>query len=407
MLSIDVEKQSAFRWFVLLIILVVQFHLMAVLFAPAALASAILTDLHITKTEFGLIMSAVNVTVMLCVVLGSILVDRAGLKKGLLYGLAALGIGATAVLLVHSLPLFLAARIIQGVGIAIAYPVLGAMIMAWFSTREQPYINTIFASGAFLGTGAAFIVTAELFRRLQGSWKAALSCYGASALVIAAVWLLGGRDRTRSAPQAPPVEPDARSERRQSSLSTAVHMPVAWQLTIAIFAVSWVYNMYFSFLPLFLQNNKGFPLAAANRLASFLPFSGVAGVIVCGLLSKRASLRKHLLWTSCAIVIVGSIALFFGDGAIMKWGLLIAGFGVSGFLPVLSTYMMSLPAMTPSLVAAFLVMINVATYMAGFISPLLVGWLSQTPFGLRNTMALFSWMEVLAIVMFLRLPAIA
>jgi sugar phosphate permease len=62
--------------------------------------------------------------------------------------------------------------------------------------------------------------------------------------------------------------------------------------------------------------------------------------------------------------------------------------------------------MTPSLVAAFLVMINVATYMAGFISPLLVGWLSQTPFGLRNTMALFSWMEVLAIVMFLRLPAI-
>jgi hypothetical protein len=63
--------------------------------------------------------------------------------------------------------------------------------------------------------------------------------------------------------------------------------------------------------------------------------------------------------------------------------------------------------MTPSLVAAFVVVLNVAVYMAGFISPLAVGWLSQSSFGLRDTLALFSWIDLVAILMFLRLPKIA
>src|SRR5260370_11808259 len=134
--------------------------------------------------------------------------------------------------------------------------------------------------------------------------------------------------------------------------------------------------MYFSFVPVFLESGRGIALADANRLASLLPFSGVAGVIAFGVLAPRATWRKHFLWTSCAVVILGSIALFFGEGAMTEAGLLVAGFGLSGFLPVLNTYIMSLPSMTPSLVAAFVVVVNMAIYMAGFISPLAVWWLS-------------------------------
>jgi MFS family permease len=148
-------------------------------------------------------------------------------------------------------------------------------------------------------------------------------------------------------------------------------------------------------------------LSEASRLASLVPFSGVAGVIVFGLLANRATWRKHLLWASCAIVLLGSISLFFGEGAATKVGLLIAGFGLSGWLPVLNTYIMSLPSMTPSLMAAFVVLVNMAIYTAGFISPLAVGWLSQGALGLRNSLALFSWFELVAILVFMQLPTIS
>ncbi|PYX64730.1 MAG: hypothetical protein DMG78_30320 [Acidobacteria bacterium] len=184
-------------------------------------------------------------------------------------------------------------------------------------------------------------------------------------------------------------------------------MPVVCTLVLGAFAISWVYNMDFSFIPLFLETRRVISFSEASRLASLVPFSGVAGVIVFGVLATRATWRKHLLWTSCAMVLLGSIALFFGEGTTARVGLLVAGFGLSGWLPVLNTYIMSLPSMTPSLMAAFVVLVNMAIYMAGFISPLAVGWLSQRSFGLRNSLALFSWIELVAILMFMRLPTIA
>src|SRR6266403_3776988 len=403
---IAAEKLSASRWMVLTIIILVQFQLQLVTFAPAAVASPIISDLQLNRTEFGLIMSALNITIMICQVLGSVLVDRAGPKLGLFSGVALLGIGAAILLGVHSLGFLIFGRVVQGIGIGISYPVMGALIMAWFSKREQPYINTIFAAVTFSGIGAAMVVTAGLFRWFGGSWRHAVGAYGFSILATALVWLVIGRN-SQEVHSAEETSAAGATARNPSSLSKALAMPVAWTLALGTFAVSWVYNMYFSFIPLFLESGRGISLANANRLASLLPFSGVAGVIVFGVFATRATWRKHLLWTSCAVVILGSIAFFFGEGALTKAGLLVAGFGLSGFLPVLNTYIMSLPSMTPSLVAAFVVVLNVSVYMAGFISPLAVGWLSQSSLGLRNALALFSWIELLAILMFMRLPTIA
>src|SRR5882762_6168129 len=354
------ERLSASRWMALTIILLVQFQIQLVTFAPAAVASPIISNLQLSRTEFGLIMSALNITIVICQVLGSVLVDRSGPKLGLFFGVALLGIGAAVLFGVHSLGFLIFGRVLQGIGIGICYPVMGALIMAWFSKREQPYINMIFALVTFSGIGAAMLVTAGLFRWFSGSWKHALGSYGFSILATALVWLVIGRN-SKQVVSAETTSPAGATARNPSSLSKVLTMPVAWTLAVGAFAISWVYNMYFSFVPLFLESGRGFSLADANRLASLLPFSGVAG------------------------------------------------FGLSGFLPVLNTYIMSLPSMTPSLVAAFVVVVNVAIYMAGFISPLAVGWVSQSSFGfgLRNTLALFSWIDLVAILMFMRLPTIA
>src|ERR1700730_8816207 len=398
------EKLSASRWMVLTIIVIAQFQLQLVTFAPAAVASPIISNLNLTRTEFGLIMSALNITIMICQALGSVLVDRAGLKLGLFYAIALVGIGAAILLGVHSLKFLIFGRVLQGIGIGISYPVMGALIMAWFSKRERPYVNTIFAVVTFLGIGAGMLITVGLFRWFRGSWRHALGSYGFSILATALVWLVIGRNSPEVV-SAEETSAAGATAKTPSSLSKALTMPVAWTLVVGTFAISWVYNMYFSFVPLFLESGRGVSLADANRLASLLPFSGVAGVIVFGVLATRATWRKHLLGTSCAVVILGSMVFFFGEGVMTKTGLLVAGFGLSGFLPVLNTYIMSLPSMTPSLLAALVVVLNMAIYLAGFISPLTVGWVSQGSFGLRNTLALFSWIELVAILVFMRLPA--
>src|SRR6266852_6360922 len=103
------EKLSASRWMVLTIIVLVQFQLQLVTFAPAAVASPI--------------MSALNITIAICQALGSVLVDRAGLKLGLFSGVALLAVGAAILLGVHSLGFLMFGRVVQGIGIGISYPV--------------------------------------------------------------------------------------------------------------------------------------------------------------------------------------------------------------------------------------------------------------------------------------------
>src|SRR5882724_10165654 len=192
---ITTKEPSGARWMVLAVIVLVQLQLTLVMFAPAAVASPLISNLQLTRTEFGLIMSALNITIAICQALGSVLVDRAGLKLGLFSGLALVGIGATILLGVPSLRFLIFGRVLQGTGIAIIYPVLGALIMTWFSKREQPYINTIFAAVTFLGIGAGMLVTDGLFRWFNRSWRLALGTYGFSILATALIWLVIGRNR--------------------------------------------------------------------------------------------------------------------------------------------------------------------------------------------------------------------
>jgi len=394
----DRETPAGFRWFVLAIAITIQLTSQAILFSPAAVAGAIMESVGITVADFGLLMSATSVAVMLCVPLGSVVVDRFGLRKGFLIGLTVLGAGGSMVVATHTFGSLFVARLVQGLGFAITAPVVMAMIMEWFTERQKPVVNTIFAACAFIGTAAGFVVTGEITTLLGGRWSIALSLYGLMTLAAAATWCGFGRDKSSRAPAV------LDTKRQDKSLVVALRMRVAWQLTVGIFAVSWVYQMYFYFVPLFLQTSKGIPATEAARLASVLPLCGTIGVVIFGLLPRRIVPEKHSLWITSALVIIGSIGIFFADGYLTTIGLVVAGLGIAGWLPVLFTYVMALPGVTPSLVAAVMVMINVSVYLAGFLAPTLVGWLSEGSLGLKHTLALLTWVELAAIASFMLLP---
>src|ERR1700737_5179052 len=79
-------KLSASRWIVLTMVVLVPLQLQLVTFAPAAVASPIISSLQLTRTEFGLIISALNITIVIFQALGRGLVDRAALNVSLFLG---------------------------------------------------------------------------------------------------------------------------------------------------------------------------------------------------------------------------------------------------------------------------------------------------------------------------------
>ncbi len=138
---------------------------------------------------------------------------------------------------------------------------MGALIVAWFSKREQPYINTIFAAVTFLGIGAGMLVTVgaislvqwlveAMHLALMGSASSPRRSFGWLSDEISQELVSAEGDISGSAPL-----PRIRVPSRR-----ALTMPVVWTLALGAFAISWVYNMYFSFVPLFLESERGISL---------------------------------------------------------------------------------------------------------------------------------------------------
>jgi MFS family permease len=391
-------QQEPYRWVVLAVLLLTQILIQTSLYGPAAAATAVQGNLGIGNAGFGVAMAATNFSTTAFVFLSSVFVDRFGMNRTLECGLGALALGGMTTAGIVGLHSFVFARAVQGLGIAIIYPVASALIMQWFPAAEKAYANTAFVAFAFVGTAVAFLSTS--FLASSGlPWRTSLFLPGATTALMLLLWM--AIQRVPTAPKDAGVQMHIAEG---SSLATAVRMPVIWILAIALFACRWVHEAFLFFLPLFLQSTKGMPTRAAAQLASVVPWSGVAGILLFGVLAKIPRLQKRLLILSSILVIAGAYPLLFGNGWQTIAGLIVIGFGLSGLLPVHATYVMSLPQITPSLVAAFLAITNVTTHLAGFISPIAVGKLSQTSLGLTYSLALFSAMELVAIISFAFLP---
>ena len=398
--ALRVPRQTpSTRWFVLAILLVTQLLIQSSLYGPAAAAIQIRHQLMITNAQFGLAMGTANIATTFAVVFSSLLVDRVGVRGTLGIGLALLGLGGLELLLAGGFYVLLSARVTQGIGIGIIYPAAAASIMEWFLAHELAYANTIFVMFAHVGSGVAYIVTAA-FLKIGLSWTATLAIYGAVSLVLLGLWSIWGRnnhERTFS-------NSSSGIEATENSLRKAVRMPVIWLLGIGLFAARSVAEMYLFFLPLYLQKKEQTGQVEAAHLASLLPFASFLGVLLFGLLARRVAFRRPLLWISAVVVLIGSLPVAYGSGYLLKFGLIIIGCGVAGLQPVQSTYLMSLSQVTPSIIAAFFVITNLLTHIGGFVSPIAAGRLSETSLGMRYTLLLFSFVEVIGLVALLLVP---
>jgi len=139
-----------------------------------------------------------------------------------------LGIGAAILLGVHSLRFLYSAEFFRN-WIGICYPVMGALIMAWFSKREQRTLHN-FAAVTFLES-AQECLSLSAISPVRWLMEAPLGSYGFSLLATALVWLVIGRN-SQEVVSADETSAAGAAAKNPSSLSKALTMPVAWTLAL-------------------------------------------------------------------------------------------------------------------------------------------------------------------------------
>lgn len=270
-------------------------------------------DLDLTNTQMGLLLSAFSWPYALANLPAGYLVDRFGAKR--MYAWAAGTWSAVTVLTAIARgfgPLY-AARVALGIAESPFFTSGLKVSERWFAKDERSLPIALINTGSQIANAIAPPLLTFLI--IAFGWRGMFVTVGLLGIVIVVGWLLTYREPTPEEETVIKGEaaPSAATATREGSTlrdwAALLRLPNTWFMVIGAFGIFYTVWVYLTWLPSYLETDRGFSLAEAGWVAA-LPFlCGIVGVLVGGVLSRALVVRGLPVLRARKIPIVGGALL--------------------------------------------------------------------------------------------------
>ena len=316
----------------------------------SVLAPVITSDLHLTNTEFGGIVTWFLLAYTISQGLSGKLYDRVGTKRGFVCSIVLWSIAAIGHAFARGLASLSALRFVLGLGEAGNWPGAAKTVAEWFPIRERAFGMAIFNSGAAIGSVLAPSLIVWL--SLSYGWQTTFIVTGSLGFAWLVLWLLfyqsperhkwlGGQERQL-------IREGQLTEGAVDTLNTGPSAPLGWRellryrqvwaIILARFLTDPVWWLYISWLPKYLADARGFSLVKIGLFA-WVPYvaadaGSLSGGWLSGYLIARGwsvdRSRKLVILIAALLMPAGIFAAFAHDAmvALALIGVVLFGFQV-------------------------------------------------------------------------------
>ncbi|WOV85836.1 MFS transporter [Sporosarcina jeotgali] len=338
-------------------------------------------QLSLTNAQVSLLTALPVICMGVFASLAPVLNRRFGLNATMIFMVAVIGVMTALRDFIPTYTMLLVSSIGVGIAIAIAGPLLSAMIKQNFPHRAGPVIG-IYSFG--LGAGAtASTGLSAYFYELTGSYPFALSIWAVLAFAGIAVWLASATDQLVVHQQA-----GKSSKQKVSEFRSPWKNSKAW---LFLFFFGLQSAAFFSIViwlaPIAIS--KGMTIVQAGTLVSLMTAVQIVLNITIPLMMERYPGRK--MWL-LFILLIGLVAVgMFATGHVpFLWvGALLMGVPLGGMFPIA----LVLPLDETENAAetnSWTAMMQTGGYIIGGILPLLIGVLYDATNNHQVTIALFA-----------------
>jgi MFS transporter, ACS family, glucarate transporter len=301
-------RQVRIRWWIFAFIFAFAMLSFIQRTSIAVAGESIVTALHITQIQIGLLNAAFLTSYALMQIPAGALGERFGARRTYI----AVGIvGLCATLATPLLPvafngasLFIALLITQavlGISQAPVFPMSAAVIEAWFPVNRWAVANGLQTSGMLLGGAVTPLLIVGLTQRI--GWRGALLSIAPLVLLIFAAWCWFGRDNPEEHPWVGKEELDELPSRAvaRSPLSAQRLIAILTDRNVLLLSFSYLCMNYTFYLLtfwsfLYLVQVRHFS-GISSGIAGMVPWIGAAiGAAAGGILSDRAVERYGGQW---------------------------------------------------------------------------------------------------------------
>ena len=270
------SRTGATRWGIIILVMLGTIVNYLTRSALSVAAPTMMTSLHMTEKNYGVITSIFQFGIMLQPVAGYIL-DLVRLRLGLALFALAWGLITMAHALAGNWQGLAFLRGLQGFAEGIAQPGGLKVVAEWFPAKERGFASGIYNIGASVGSMLAPPLVAWAI--LSYNWRVAFVISGALALVWAILWYVCYRSPDRHK-QLSTTERDHIKAGQEEGLGVVAEKPSPlrilmqrnfWGMAIARFLADPVWGTLVFWVPLYLSSARGFDLKHI-ALFAWLPF---------------------------------------------------------------------------------------------------------------------------------------
>jgi len=341
-------------------------------------------DFNLTPLTMGIVMSSFFAGYALFQIPGGMLADKFGPRKVMALAISWWSVFTFLTGMVTSLSSMLVIRLLFGLGEASFPGGSWKTIANWFPKKERSTANGIMMSSNALGPAIAPLFVVGIMATYN--WHSVFYfLFIPGIIVVGLVWFVIRDNPSQSkliSPEELKVIQDESDEKqidtKKLSFKDVLKLSVVWKIFFMWFTFDITFWGFSSWIPSYLVKARGFDLLKMGINAS-LPFlAGTVGVIVGGYVSDKyfVGKRRNLIIGS---ELLGAICLYLTYSTAAE-GLAMVALTLSGFFVCVAfgaIWALPMNILPPEVMGGSSAFINFAGQIAGFISPIVIGYLVQ------------------------------
>ena len=277
----------------------------------------------------------------------------------------------------------LAGRFLFGAIMVIREPAGTMLTMQWVAQREIVIINSL--RNALWGVVAiGFIAVPVAMKVLDDDWRATFYAFGVTALVLAAVWHVQGRER-----HTEEYERELRSQ-EVSPIASIFRYPELWLLGVGMLGIAITWTAFTTFWPSYMLDEYDLSLTASAGIISITGAVASVGGIGVGVLASRVGKKRTVLWMSGIVAAVSCILMLH----VSSYGYLI-GLGILNgmawtLFPIVITIPFELKDIKPREIAVTTGFVTTTMWIGGAMGPMMAGFIQGGTDDLRLALTVTS-----------------
>ncbi|MHC5268553.1 MFS transporter [Enterococcus sp. LJL98] len=256
-----------------------------------------------TDAQLGNISSFYFLGYVMMQIPSGLLVDKLGKKTVLIPGFLLFGLGTSIVALSSTLPILFAGSILAGLGCGTFYGVAYSLTAEYVPSNKRSLATAIVNSGTAVGSGLGLVSSSYFVGNGILPWQTLIWVTVGLILVMTVIFL-----KVIKKGKVVPVKGESQATGvKRSSSFTQLFRPHMIAAYVLYFSTLYTYYLIDTWLPNFLETERGFEGTAIGFVSSLVFFSAIPGALIFSRMADVLPEKKVAIIIGLEIMAAGML----------------------------------------------------------------------------------------------------